>query len=128
MRKQYLISIPEETIINKIYVIRGQKVMIDRDLAELYGVGTKVLKQAVKRNIERFPKDFMFEMTDDEFRYNGIASCSVLFYRARSNKIAGYFRPQTSALRPQPSDKILLFRSLNHLLCLNFSFISKSIR
>lgn len=42
--------------------------MIDRDLAELYGVGTKVLKQAVKRNIERFPKDFMFELTDDEFQ------------------------------------------------------------
>ena len=42
--------------------------MIDRDLAELYGVATKVLKQAVKRNIERFPEDFMFEMSDGEFR------------------------------------------------------------
>ena len=58
---------PEEVIINKIYLIRNQKIMIDRDLAELYGVETKVLKQAVKRNLERFPKDFMFEMTKEEF-------------------------------------------------------------
>ena len=60
------IAFAEEAIINKIYLIRGQKVMIDRDLAELYGVQTKVLKQAVKRNISRFPPDFMFEMTGEE--------------------------------------------------------------
>lgn len=53
------IAIPEEVIINKIYLIRGQKVMLDRDLAELYGVETRVLNQAVKRNIRRFPDDFM---------------------------------------------------------------------
>ena len=68
MRNQYLTSIPEETIINKIYLIRGQKVMIDRDLADLYGVETKRLKEAVRRNVERFPDDFMFELTDDEFQ------------------------------------------------------------
>ncbi len=51
---------------NKIYVIRNQKVMLDRDLAELYGVETKVLKQSVKRHIKRFPDDFMFEMTEPE--------------------------------------------------------------
>lgn len=61
------IAIPEEVIMNKIYLIRGQKVMIDRDLAELYGVETKVLKQAVRRNIARFPEDFMFEMSETEF-------------------------------------------------------------
>jgi phage regulator Rha-like protein len=61
------IAIPEEVIINKIYLIRGQKVMLDRDLAELYGVETKVLKQAVRRNIARFPEDFMFEMSSEEF-------------------------------------------------------------
>jgi len=61
------IMIPEEVIISKIYLIRGQKVMLDRDLAEFYGVETKVLKQAVKRNMERFPEDFMFEMTKEEF-------------------------------------------------------------
>lgn len=57
----------ELTIIkNLIYEIRGQKVMIDRDLAELYGVETKKLNQAVKRNIKRFPVDFMFQLTDEE--------------------------------------------------------------
>jgi hypothetical protein len=61
------ITLPDEVIINKIYLIRGQKVMVDRDLAELYRVDTKVLKQAVRRNRERFPKDFMFEMTKREF-------------------------------------------------------------
>src|ERR1035437_7370622 len=59
--------IPDERIVDKIYLIREQKVMIDRDLAELYGVETKRLKEAVKRNIERFPEDFMFEMTKEEF-------------------------------------------------------------
>jgi hypothetical protein len=68
MGKPHLSIIPEETIISKIYLIRGQKVMIDRDLAELYGIETKVLKQAVKRNIERFPEDFMFEMSVNEFQ------------------------------------------------------------
>ena len=51
---------------NKIYEIRGQKVMIDRDLAEMYGVQTKALNQAVKRNIERFPEDFMYQLTTEE--------------------------------------------------------------
>ncbi len=58
--------IPEKAIINKIFVIRGRKVMIDRDLAELYEVETKVLKRAVRRNILRFPDDFMFELSDEE--------------------------------------------------------------
>jgi len=49
-----------------IYLIRGQKVMLDSDLAELYGVETKMLKRAVRRNIERFPDDFMFELTKEE--------------------------------------------------------------
>lgn len=53
----------------KIYEIRGQKVMLDRDLAELYGVETKVLNQAVKRNIRRFPDDFMFQLSKDEFTF-----------------------------------------------------------
>ena len=60
------IAIAEEAIVSKIYLIRGQKVMLDRDLAELYDVETKVLKQAVRRNINRFPTDFMFEMTPIE--------------------------------------------------------------
>ncbi len=60
------ITIPDEVIINKIYVIRGQKTMLDRDLAELYGVETKQLKRQVRRNIERFPSSFMFELTKEE--------------------------------------------------------------
>lgn len=51
---------------SKIYEIRGQQVMLDRDLADLYGVETKVLNQSVKRNIERFPDDFMFQLTNEE--------------------------------------------------------------
>ncbi|NEW84265.1 MAG: ORF6N domain-containing protein [Mariniphaga sp.] len=52
---------------DKIFLIRGQKVMLDRDLAELYGLDTKVLKQQVRRNLNRFPDDFMFELTENEF-------------------------------------------------------------
>jgi phage regulator Rha-like protein len=59
--------VPEEVIMSKIYIIRDQKVMLDRDLAELYGVETKQLKRAVRRNIGRFPSDFMFELTKEEF-------------------------------------------------------------
>ena len=55
------------TIQSKIYEIRGQRVMLDRDLAELYGVTTGNLNKAVKRNIERFPDDFMFQLTKEEF-------------------------------------------------------------
>ncbi len=59
--------IPEKTITDKIYIIRNQKVMLDRDLAALYGVETRVLNQAVKRNIGRFPEDFMFVVSKVEF-------------------------------------------------------------
>jgi len=62
------IAIPEEVVMSKIYEIREEKVMIDRDLAELYGVETKRLKEAVRRNINRFPEDFMFEMDKEEFQ------------------------------------------------------------
>ena len=58
--------IPAERIVQHIFVIRGQKVMFDRDLAGLYGVKTQVLNQAVKRNIKRFPEDFIFQLTNKE--------------------------------------------------------------
>ena len=58
--------IPEEMISNKIFFIRNQKVMIDRYLANLYGVETKYLKRQVRRNIDRFPDDFMFEQSNEE--------------------------------------------------------------
>lgn len=60
------ILVTDEKIVSKIYSIRGLKVMLDRDLAELYGVETRVLNQAVKRNERRFPDDFMFQMTEKE--------------------------------------------------------------
>ena len=59
--------VPIERVANKIYAIRDTRVMLDRDLAELYGVETKALKQAVRRNIKRFPEDFMFELSKEEF-------------------------------------------------------------
>ncbi len=58
-----------QLIQSKIYEIRGQKVMLDRDLAELYGVETRTLNQAVKRNKERFPIDFMFQLTNEELEF-----------------------------------------------------------
>jgi phage regulator Rha-like protein len=61
------VMVPDEVVMTKIFIVRGQKVMVDRDLAELYGVETKRLKEAVRRNIARFPEDFMFEMTKEEF-------------------------------------------------------------
>ncbi|HET7118714.1 MAG TPA: ORF6N domain-containing protein [Hanamia sp.] len=63
-----IIEVQEETILEKIYLIRGQKVILDRDLAEMYGVEVRVLNQAVKRNASRFPEDFMFQLTEIEFK------------------------------------------------------------
>lgn len=60
--------VPIESIVRKIIFLRSEKVLLDRDIAELYGVETKVLKQAVRRNIKRFPSDFMFELTKEENR------------------------------------------------------------
>ncbi len=66
-KKETTVMIPEEIIMNNIYFIRGHKVMLDRDLAKLYGVETKQLKRQVSRNKDRFPEDFMFELTKEEF-------------------------------------------------------------
>jgi len=62
------IELLEERVINKIYLIRGKKVMLDFELAEMYAVETKQLKRQVRRNAERFPKDFMFELAQKEFK------------------------------------------------------------
>ena len=66
-KKESEITIHDEAVLDKIYLIRGKKVMLDRDLAQLYNVETKVLKQAVRRNKDRFPDDFMFELSIEEF-------------------------------------------------------------
>jgi len=62
------LTIPDEVILSKIYLIRGQKVLLDRDLANLYGIETKELKRSCRRNAIRFPIDFMFEMTMEELQ------------------------------------------------------------
>ena len=79
------ILISEEAISDKIYFIRNQKVMLDRDLALLYGIETRVLKQAVKRNILRFPEDFMFELSKIE--YDSSRSQSVTLNKGRGSNL-----------------------------------------
>lgn len=75
--------ISEETISDKIYFIRSQKVMLDRDLAVLYGIETKRLKEQVKRNLSRFPEDFMFELTETE--YNSLRSQFATLKKGRGH-------------------------------------------
>jgi hypothetical protein len=76
-KKTSSLVIPDEMIMNKIILIRGQKVMIDRDLAELYGTSTLRLNEQVKRNKKRFPPDFMFQLSDKE-KKEVIANCDHL--------------------------------------------------
>ena len=71
-------QVPSEIIENKIFIIRGHKVMMDKDLAALYGVGTRDLNKAVTRNSDRFPNDFMFELNQEEFK-------NLMFHFGTSN-------------------------------------------
>lgn len=68
--KQEIILINEETIQSKIYIVRGQKVMLDFELAEIYGYATKRFNEQVKNNVERFDEDFRFQLTKEEFERN----------------------------------------------------------
>jgi uncharacterized protein (UPF0147 family) len=77
MTKSKEVSIPDNVVLNKILLIREVKVMMDIDLAELYGVSTKRLNEQVKRNIKRFPKDFMFQLTKFE-KDEVVAKCDHL--------------------------------------------------
>jgi hypothetical protein len=79
---------PIERITGNILLVRGYKVMMDRDLADLYGVETKALKQAVRRNMERFPFDFMFEMNNEEF-----VNWRSQFVTSNSDKMGLRYRP-----------------------------------
>jgi ORF6N domain len=78
---QPLVNIPTERLEKAIFLIRSEKVMLDRDLAELYGVETRTLNQSVRRNLERFPPDFMFELTRDEITgiSQFVTSCDLKF-------------------------------------------------
>lgn len=72
------IALADETVINKIYLIRGKKVMLDRDLAEMYSVTTGNLNKALSRNLRRFPEDFMFKLSEEEFK-------SLVFQNGRAS-------------------------------------------
>ncbi len=80
--------IPIESITSKIFLIRNEKVLLDKDIAELYGVKTRILNQAVKRNITRFPPDFMFQITADEYR--SLRSQFVTLKRGEHSKYLPY--------------------------------------
>ena len=80
------IIIQEESVKNKIFSIRDLQVIIDNDLANLYDVSTKVLNQAVKRNIERFPDDFMFQLTKNE-KKELVTNCDLLKFIKHSSSL-----------------------------------------
>jgi ORF6N domain-containing protein len=76
--------IPDEIIVNKIYYIRGQKIMLASDLAELYNIETRVLNQSVNRNLKRFPPDFMFQLSENE--YSSLTSQFVMSKKGRGGR------------------------------------------
>ena len=79
------IAVRQDIIEKKIYLIRGQRVMLDSDLAQLYGVETKYLTRQVRRNIERFPEDFMFQLTKEEFE-----NLRSQFVTSKTGRIRGH--------------------------------------
>lgn len=88
MNREKNMLLPQEKIESKIYLIRGEKVMLDRDLAELYGVPTGTLNQAVKRNRSRFPRDFMFRLNKSES--DSLRSQNVILKRGAHLKYLPY--------------------------------------
>ena len=108
MPKKTKAIISEEAIASKIIGVRGERVMLDRDLAEMYGVETRVLNQAVSRNIRRFPEDFMFELTRDEIlRISQI----VTSYSLKFSKRVRVFTEQgvamlSSVLKSEPAIEV----------------------
>jgi hypothetical protein len=112
-------------IASKIYEVRGQKVMLDADLAELYGIATKVLNQAVRRNKDRFPEDFMFRISESE--YSNLKSHFVTSSWGGKRKPATVFTEHgvtmlASVLRSETAIKmnIAIVRAFIAVLLLNF--------
>src|SRR3990172_5204898 len=87
-KKETAVAIPQEVIVNKIYHIRGKKVMLSNDLAELYQVEIKALNQQVKRNLRRFPERYMFKLTQGE--YKALRSQNVTLKRGQHSKYPPY--------------------------------------
>ena len=77
--------IPLDFIASRIFVLRSHRVMLDRDLADLYGVKTRVLNQAVKRNAERFPEDFMFQLTPEEAKATAVSRSQIVTLKRGQN-------------------------------------------
>ena len=101
MPKKIKAIIAVEEIVNKIIVLRGERVMLDHDLAEMYGVETRVLKQSVRRNIDRFPDDFMFELTKKE--QDSLRSQTVILKRGQHSKYPPLYIP--SAISANSNDR-----------------------
>jgi ORF6N domain len=130
-----VLSITETAIESKIYLIRGQKVMMDSDLAEMYGVETRVLKQAVKRNMDKFPEDFMFEMDDKE-----LSNWRSQFVTSNSLKMGLRYKPfcftehgvlmLSSVLRSKQANEVNIrimrvYSKMKELLMLNKDILLK---
>ncbi len=95
-KKESSLVVPDELVMNKIYVIRNQKVMLDKDLADLYQVETRILNQQVQRNLKRFPDDFMFQLTESEFK--SLISQFVISNRGGTRKLPFVFAEQGVAM------------------------------
>jgi hypothetical protein len=95
-KKELQTLVAEQKILNKIYAIRGEKVMLDKDLAEMYGVETRVLNQSIKRNLNRFPKDFMFQLSEKEFK--NLISQNVTSSWGGTRKLPNAFTEQGVAM------------------------------
>ena len=106
------VAIPEEVILSKIYEIRGKKVMLSNDLAELYQVETKALNQQVKRNIGRFPERYMFHLTAEE--HKSLRSQNVTLERGQHSKYPPYAFTEhgvlmlSNVLKSERADKVSL--------------------
>jgi len=126
-------TIPDEIIVAKIYQIRNQKVMLDKDLAELYNVETKQLKRAVRRNISRFPGDFMFELSKDEFNnlrcHSGTSSWGGIRYLSLAFTESGVLM-LSSVLKSERAIQvniqiIRVFTKIKELLSTNREILTK---
>ena len=128
MKNNNIIS--QSEIASKIYIIRGKKVMLDMDLAVLYEVETKILKRAVKRHINRFPEDFMFELTKDEFNYLRCQFGTANWEKVRFNPVRLIYYYMELHIRINHPDDINLIDSLflfsnffyNHIFKMLFYF------
>jgi len=126
-----LIALPDELIEDTILLIRGKRVILDRELARLYGVSTKVLNQTVKRNADRFPEDFMFQLTKEETKEWQRAKCLrsqiVILKKDKVALLLGGFCAEADGFSPrcghthQLSYSIKYYFELNIILLLQLS-------